>query len=123
MIVKLSDGVEVTLKDKLKYGDRCKIRIAKGMIESDGETKKKSSNDSIDESPEMLSEMMKMVSRNSVETEIVAMECFITKIVKGEEVISDIREYINEKLDEEDAQKILEHVKPFIKKATDGKKK
>lgn len=121
MIVKLSDGVEVTLKDKLKYGDRCKIRIAKGFIENSGKPAKKEKGSS-DVDNGIVLEMMKVIPKNSVETELIAMECFITKVMKGNEEITEYREFI-EDLDIEDVEKILEHVKPFIEKALEDKKK
>ena len=62
MELKLSNAV-VTIKDKLKFGDICKIKVASGIINDDGVQKKDVKNDQIQD-PKMVKEMMGMICKN-----------------------------------------------------------
>lgn len=108
MELKLSNAV-VTIKDKLKFGDICKIKVASGIINDDGVQKKDVKNDQIQD-PKMVKEMMGMICKNNVEADFVSMECVIKKIMQDDKEIECTREWIEE-LDEEDANIILEKVK------------
>ena len=91
MIVKLSEGVEVTLKDKLKYGDTLEIQRAmfKGVKVGGADT-------SFD-------------GENMLESSLKAIELCIIEIKKGEENIVYSREWLND-LDAEDGQLLQDKV-------------